>query len=370
MRVGFDHSIFSLQQYGGISRYFLELIRNLQQMSGVEPHITAPLYLSQELRLADDLSYTGIYCPQIKKTHTIRQAINNMVSTPLLKRLQPDIIHQTYYTARCSYPDTAVKIITVFDMIHERFGTIMPQEEAIIPSLKKRCVLAADHVICISEQTRRDLVELLGVAEAKTTVIYLGSSIQGGMEDKPEAVVDAPYLLYVGNRAGPKNFKNLLLAYLRSRRLVQDFDLICFGPDFTPEELQILQELHVRPESVRQIGGDDTLLAGLYSHAAALVYPSLYEGFGLPIIEAMTCGCPVLTSQVSSMPEIAGDAAAYFSPTEPEAISTAIENLVYAPLEREKLITAGRERVKQFSWTQCARQTLSVYEQCLQRQIQ
>ncbi len=171
-----------------------------------------------------------------------------------------------------------------------------------------------------------------------------------------------PYFLYVGQRSGYKNFARLLNAYASLPRIRNEFDLISFGTNaFTPQEKEAIHSLGLDPMRVRHLSGDDASLAYLYRKATAFVYPSLYEGFGLPPLEAMSLGCPVLCSNTSSMPEVVGDAGLFFDPLDSEAIRQAMESVASSLELRRDLISRGTQRVKSFSYDRCAAETLAVY---------
>jgi glycosyltransferase involved in cell wall biosynthesis len=237
---------------------------------------------------------------------------------------------------------------------------------------KYKAVQRADHVICISEHTRQDLVRLFNVRTNKLSVIHLGCDLssQERHTDPASDSVPAlnpkpsrPFLLYVGLRAGYKNFAGMIKAIAASSKLMKDFDLIAFGGgDFTLAEQQILNSLGFDPQQVRQESGTDQDLNLLYRRAAAFIYPSTYEGFGLPPLEAMAMECPVVSSHTSSMPEVIGDAAEFFDPNETDSIQFAIEQVVFSEERKQDLIKKGNQRVAQFAWSACAEKTLRVYK--------
>jgi len=251
-------------------------------------------------------------------------------------------------------------------MIHERFSDSFSQTDRT--SVEKALAVArADHVICISEQTKRDLIEILGVEASKISVVYLGFNLIS--HDKPVTITvgqSRPFILYVGNREGHKNFERLLIAYATSIKLKNNFDLICFGGGaFSDKEKALMQQLGVSVDRVSQVSGNDALLAGYYRASSAFVYPSLYEGFGIPPLEAMSFDCPVVCSNLSSIPEVVGDAGEMFDPYDPDSIRVAIERVVDDVQLQEVLISRGRERIKLFSWERCAQETLDVYRKVL-----
>jgi glycosyltransferase involved in cell wall biosynthesis len=172
--------------------------------------------------------------------------------------------------------------------------------------------------------------------------------------------------LYVGARGGYKNFERFVRAFALSQRLHQEFDLLCFGGGpLQTAERQMIADAGLGPDQVVQMGGGDEILAALYQQAAALVYPSLYEGFGIPPLEAMAVGCPVICSNSSSLPEVVGDAAESFDPLDQEAMLAAMEAVLASPTQRSALVAAGRIRYQQFTWKKCARETEAIYRKLL-----
>ena len=365
MRIAFDPQIFGWQEYGGISRYFYELARELAVNCGQEVAVFSPLYVNRYLAGAPtELRVVGRPAPCLPKSGRVYRTLNSLLAAPLLRRYQPEILHETYYAAKGLAPRGARVVLTVFDMIHERFSENF---SALDPNSREKAlaVARADQVICISEQTRRDLVELLGVDPGKISVVHLGFSLTCAAKQRLP-LPPRPFLLYVGKRGGYKNFAALLAAFAASPVLLASFDLLCFGGGaLTTAERKIMARLGLPAERVRQVGGDDAVLAALYQSAAALVFPSLYEGFGIPPLEAMSFDCPVIASGVSSIPEVVGDAAEIFDPRDVDALRLAMERVVGNESLRLSLIARGRERIKLFSWNRCARETLEVYKRVL-----
>lgn len=305
----------------------------------------------------------------IPKTGQLMLLPNRIVAKRLIEKWKPDIVHETYYSRASCAPRNTCKVLTVYDMIHEKFpqwGSRWDQSA----SLKRVAVDRADHVICISESTRKDLLDLYDVDPQKVSVVHLGAENPPDGMDKGMISGGAtrPYLLYVGARPGHKNFTGFLQAFASSCRLRADFDVVAFGGGgFTPDELQELARLGLDSNQVRQVSGGDELLSQLYVCASAFVYPSLYEGFGLPPLEAMGHRCPVVSSNTSSMPEVIGDAGEYFDPASGHDMAEAIERVVYSPSRIEELVSKGLERQANFTWERCAGQTLEIYHQLVAR---
>lgn len=356
MKILFDGQIFTIQQYGGISRYFFELANALSD-EGQQVWIDAPFHIN---RYIDGSRLTeGRRLRPLRGVTRFCQAANGILAARRIRRFSPAIVHETYFSADAGRDDIP-HILTVYDMIHELF--VEGGRGDALGLARRAAVMRADHIICISENTRRDLINILGVDEDRTSVIHLAASLSA-RDDLP-VPVDAPYILYVGPRDRYKNFDCLLRAYAAIPRLVEDFRLVCFGGGaLHGEERNAIRQLGIPDGRVLQVSGSDRALAAAYRHASAFVYPSLYEGFGIPPLEAMQCDCPVICSDRSSLPEVVGKAAYLFDPTSPEALGAAMERLLYDAQLRELYILSGRERAAGFSWERCASQTLAVYRQ-------
>ena len=363
MKIAYDYQIFSIQRYGGISRYFFELANHLTGSDDgiIECLINSPLYVNKYLRFSSHhLKINGISAPTIPKTERIRSSINRRLSQLAFKRWHPDIVHETYYSPKCvSSPGSRI-VLTVYDMIHELYpGQFSAGDKT--KEYKKIAVERADHIICISDNTRNDLIRFLAVPQNKISVVHLGFTLAHNNMAKLSRQT-RPFLLYVGSRGGYKNFEGLLSAYASRSELRDNFDLVAFGGGpLKPFELEVIQQLHVPHKQVQYIAGDDAVLASLYQQAAVFVYPSLYEGFGIPPLEAMSFDCPVACSNTSSIPEVVGEAAIQFNPLNTDAIADSLVKLLSSLTLRNTLIMRGRDRVKMFSWDKCAMETLNIY---------
>jgi glycosyltransferase involved in cell wall biosynthesis len=246
-------------------------------------------------------------------------------------------------------------------MIHEHFPGMYRKNDPTT-SCKKKVFSRVDHIICISENTRRDLLELFAVPADKVSVVYLGFNAFEGESKERNEPQNIPYILYVGQRGGYKNFENFVLAYASSEWLRNNFRIYCFGGGvFTSVEKETLALNGVKESHIQQIGGDDLVLAKCYRNASAFIYPSLYEGFGIPPLEAMSVGCPVVCSNTSSIPEVVGNAGEYFDPTSINSIRVSIEKVLQSSECRADLVEKGAERCKLFTWEKCATETLSIY---------
>jgi len=366
MKIAFDHHIFNAQAYGGISRYYTILAQELLKLEQ-EVKIFAGVHRNHYLSTLADGVVSGVKFDKYGLTNNrFFRASHHYAVNLQINNWRPNIVHETYYSCRPSPAVNSVHITTVHDMTHE----IYPQkftDGGSTSELKRKTLDRVEHIISVSHNTKKDLIELFGINERKISVVHLGvdlsfSNYTGGLESK----VQRPFLIYVGNRGGHKNFNGVLQAMASSKPLKTDFDLIAFGGgEFSAVENSLISSLGFRHNQIRQIGGGDDVLKTLYHQAVAFIYPSLYEGFGLPPLEAMACSCPVISSNTSSMPEVIGNAGEYFEPSDVDAMRVAIENVVYSPTRIQELQQLGLNRVKLFNWSKCAAETLEIYKKII-----
>jgi len=358
VRVLFDHRIFLMQPVGGVSRYFTELIRALHATGSIEPVIFAGLHSSNLLASLRELGVrvTGLRLPFRPYPQRAFSLINNLALKRFAGSVHSDIYHATYY-----HPvDTTLGrplVMTVHDMIAELY-TLSATVVDPTPARKLASAEAAARIICVSGNTEKDLLNLYPRLAGKTTVVHHGSSFPG--DPRLMAPLASPYLLYVGQRGGYKN-ASLLYEVLRNP-LCRDLQLVFVGGR-APTPSELAHGLGSRITFIPRCSDDD--LAAWYRHAIALVYPSRYEGFGMPPLEAMQLGCPVLASNASSLPEVVGDAGLLLDPSQSDDWVSAIGQLVADPTLRHKLSAAGQRRAREFTWTRCAGQVAAIYQEVL-----
>jgi glycosyltransferase involved in cell wall biosynthesis len=254
--------------------------------------------------------------------------------------------------------------MTVWDMTHERFRAQL-DPRGIHAWFKRRAVTQADALLCISSNTRDDLLELYDVDESRVHVIPLATDMSTDAVTGTEATPDRPYLLYVGARPSYKNFDSVLQALARTRGDLADIALCVVGAPLTTAELERIQELGLTDRVEAAGYADDTRVAALYASSIALVYPSRYEGFGIPPLEAMACGTVAITSNTSSIPEVVGDAALTFDPDDIEQLIEHIQTAATDTAARARLIERGQRRAVEFSWDRTARETFDIYRALL-----
>jgi glycosyltransferase involved in cell wall biosynthesis len=363
MDIAFDHQVFSWQEYGGISRYFCEVADHLARRDDCRVEVLAFVHCNQYLQARRPGSLRGWYVPPARLDYTLRRRVNERLTRLWLRARRPRIAHDTYYGApQRPVPRGTARLLTVYDMLHERYPAEFPDAD-VVSAGKVAKVARADHVVCISEATRRDLVDMLGVPPERTSVVHLGTdAAQWARWSARPTVADRPYLLFVGQRAGYKNFDTLLRAVAASDRLRRDVRLVCFGgAPLSADEVAQARRLGLQDDQLERHGGDDVALARWYGGAAAFVYPSRHEGFGLPPLEAMACGCPVVCGEAGAVGEVVGDAAELCDTSDAAALAAALERVLLCTERAGALVAAGRERVRHFTWERCAAASFEVY---------
>ena len=369
MRIAIDSNVFTMQKYGGVSRYLVRLSEELIRL-GNEVEIHGWLHTNRHLEdSASSLTRMRYIDHFPRRTRRIAHHAGDLLAGWHLARHRPDLIHESFCHKRRVGPIGIPRVCTVHDMIHELYPQFWgPMDRT--PEYRKATIARCQAVICVSESTKRDLLRLVDLDPSKVHVIHHGFEINTSRQELgPDeerllhSSVTRPFLLYVGARHSYKNFVGLLHG-LAQAGTSKDVGIIAFGGGpLKPAEVEEISKLGFNAGSVHQISGSDALLAALYRKAEAFVYPSIYEGFGFPPLEAMAERCPVISSSSSSMPEVIGEAAEYFDPGDTNSIASAIRNVVTSSKRRAELTDAGTQRLTNFSWDRCARETLEVYQQ-------
>lgn len=361
LRVAFDHYTFMQQPHGGISRYFASLAEHLPEF-GVEAKIISPFYLTERVKALPSRKVFGQHVSWSPRKIWAGNLLGRYLHAPLTRYFGTDIVHETNFHPERIAPTRCGLVITVYDMIFEMNPTISEAKETILN--KKAAIERADKIICISESTRRDLLKYYPEVEDRVAVTLLGfdPGFSGADEDDDMAPHPRPYILYVGIRRDYKNFDGLVEAFAGSK-VLRKFDLVCVGfQDLNPAEYALFDKFGVSDRIFHRFAHSDKHLRAWYRHAAVFAYPSLYEGFGIPPLEAMAGGCPVVCMNTSSVPEVCGEAAEYAEIGVSGSLGSALENVLTSPDRAETLRVAGRKRVELFSWKECARLTSDVYK--------
>ena len=383
LKILYDHQIFEAQKFGGISRYFYELISSKKEASILSlnysnnNYILSDAYYSQRISAKEESLRSFFWGMDFRGKHrlfNLRNRIfpliqselpNSYISELLLNQGNFDIFHPTYYNPYfLNYLNGKDFVVTVYDMIHEYFEECFPKSDPIRESKKLLCEKAG-RIIAISESTKRDLIDLLRINPEKINVIYLGSSISDA-DILPVSNIPKKYILFTGTRAIYKNFNFFIRSIKRVLKDRDDLHVVCTGPDFTKNEVKLFDTLGIT-ERMHHYFVSDRQLAFLYSKAISFVFPSLYEGFGIPVLEAFSCGCPAVLSNTSSLPEVGGVGAVYFDPEDMTSIRESIEDVLNDSDLRAAMIKKGRERAKQFSWKKTVKKTWELYSNIANR---
>jgi glycosyltransferase involved in cell wall biosynthesis len=356
MRILIDATPLFLRS-AGVKNYTYYWIQNLWQQARNDRILTLPALASLG-PLHHERSIAGAARTYLHLGRVF--AANAAPSLPLLRWTMPkaDVFH---VSNQIRFPPKGVKLTaTIYDMTCRLMPELHTAANIQADENLARNVLArADRLIAISENSRQDAARLLGLDADRIEVIYPGvPEVYFGAQPRPS---EQPYVLYLGAIEPRKNVDTLLDAW-SSFRLRGDFDLVIAGASGWAGE-KTLARLAARPAGVRYFGyvAEDEL-PGLIAGASAFIYPSLYEGFGFPVAQAMAAGVPVITSNTSCLPEVAGEGALFVDPRSAAEIQAAMEKLLTSPALQQELRTAGLARAKrEYRWEICARKSLEFF---------
>ena len=357
MKITYDNIIFSLQKAGGISIYWAELIKRL-----VQKEKEAIFFESENQNI-----FRKELDIETKKENNINLQLLRYL--PFTKKLpKKSIFHSSYY--RVSLQKNIVNITTVHDFTYEYFRSGLAK--CIHVWQKGFAIKKSDGIICVSENTKKDLLKFYPmINESKIKVIYNGvgdefvklENPNEYLADRFEVLKNKKYILYIGDRSKYKNFK---IAIEVLKKLNDYIFVVIGGQEFSNIELENMKDIKESVFHFRGISGDK--LNVLYNNAFCLLYPSSYEGFGIPIAEAMKAGCPVVSTNASSIPEVAGDAGLLVNEIKVENFVNEIKKLENDDF-KNALINKGIEQVKKFSWDKCFNETYSFYREVLDRKF-
>jgi glycosyltransferase involved in cell wall biosynthesis len=363
MNVTYDAQVFSFQEHGGISRYYCELLKQFSMMDGIDPSLIIEYSNSQYLPELDFIHVRHFFpSHRFKGRNEIIKLLNRMhVRRSFHKLSHIDVFHPTYYDPYfLDLLDDIPFVLTIYDMSHELYPQLFSKFDFTAEN-KKEVSAKASRIIAISEHTKKDIVTLLNIPVSKIDVIPLATTLFPSRMGDTALSLPHKYILYVGKRNTYKNFFFLLSAIKALSKMNIHCSLVCAGGgNLSAQEKKEINRLQLS-DKIIQMAVNDNILAHLYSKAQALVFPSLYEGFGIPVLEAFACECPALLSNRSSLPEVGGDAALYF---DPESVPNLVERLAEV-LENNVLVDSmrinGLRRLKLFSWENTARKTIETY---------
>lgn len=364
MKVLYDYQALTMQKYGGVSRYFYEIVTRLDKRQDCDVKLVAPF--SVNYYFEDYFHKKSLNKFSSFEKQRWAERVNRVFTKAELKK-KYDIIHPTYYDPYILNTKNSKIVITIHDMIYEIFPEVFGSNVETMIETKRQHIFAADHIIAVSENTKKDILRFYpDIYPDKITVIYHGNSLNTNNINK-ELNIDLPerYVLFVGNRGGYKNFKNFIQAMATIMREQKDLFVVAGGGGrFSEEEKTLFKGLNIQ-DRVKQINYTDEELATVYNKAICFVFPSQYEGFGIPILEAWAAKCPIAISNASCFPEIAGDAALYFDPLDINDISQKIGTLIEDEALRNELVKKSTNNLSKYNWDYAAEKTLKVYSSLL-----
>lgn len=360
MRILYDGMIYAVQQAGGINRYFANIISRL-------PEHYRPVLTTFSRHTINYPAHSSLKVRSYRRFRPGR--LSDIVGRRYFDAIQEsgryDVAHPTYYSLLSRREMNCYRcpmVLTIYDMIHEVLPHFMDASQSEVSVQKRKAVASAQSIICISENTKQDLIEYCKVPEDKIVVTYLASEIDASISYGGEKVPERPYFLYVGSRAAYKNFDRLLLACSVISRTNSEIALCVVGAPWTDAEKKRIAELDLAQTLVHMGHASDAHLAKLYRCSQAFIYPSLYEGFGIPPLEAMSCGAMVIASNTSSLPEVMGQAGLLFTPTKTDELIDRMRYVCDGNLDREGLAAAGYRQASLFSWVETAAKTVKTYQ--------
>jgi len=356
----------------GIARYLNGLILSMVEQDDSNDYV---LILRNDL--IDDHPLVQLEARNVTRIYTNISGVNpknHIHLSRIIKQVDPDIYHHPHFDLPLF--QRIKSVVTLHDLKYIRNPHFFPEFSALKKIYMKRMIASsarrANRVISASISTRQDIIDIMNIKEDKIDVIYHGleSKLHGDYSaDQRESMikkygVDGKYILFVGERRPHKNIPNLIKAYkILKNNLHDNVKLVIIGKKYLNYDVP---EKMVNEFEAGQIVMTDSVtdeeLAIFYQGAELLVLPSYYEGFGFPLIEAMSHGIPVIAAHNTSMIEVVGDAGLFIDPDSPGDIADKCEQLISDTILRDVLIRAGKENIERFTWEQAAAQTIAVYK--------
>jgi len=347
MRIFVDGIIFSLQKKGGLSRIFAEVL--------------------SAMRAQDKTAQITLFAPSWPANIAGKclAKLHRFCYLRLLSNPKGTIWYSSYYTLPPK-PWNGPVVMLVADLIHElypHFFTGQRNEE--FRERKRHCILSADAIICISETTKQDVIKYYGVDASKVYAVKLSHTDH--FQFMPELLkakreIEKSFLLYIGTRVHYKNFDFLMKAFAQWQKS-KNIDIVLVGPPLNDAEKTALVQLGII-EHVHVLDGvDDQRLRVLYHQALAFVYPSIYEGFGIPLLEAMACDCLVIASDIPSSREIAGDVPFYFRLDDMDGLIGCMDAV--GQTQGSDCRQKGIAHAALYSWDRTAKESLTVFKHIL-----
>lgn len=353
MRVLYDYQAFN-QRIGGVSRYATSLIQNMpKDIEALLPNILSDNVYIKKYGVKHRSFAESNKSPLKGKVYI---TLNIMQSLWKLKTTNFDIFHplfcNPYYVGHTGKHKV---VTTVHDLNFFIYPDMLANSERVQHKMAVTCK-DADAIICVSEETKLNLLKYIDISEERCHVILEGAE-QTLIHSNNPRLHQNPYILYIGGRNGYKNFPRFLEAFCKMETKV---DLVCTGLPWKESEVELINKLGIKDRVYQQFVSDDEL-NNLLCNAEFFVYPSLAEGFGLPILEAARCHCPCVVSDLMCFHEVAGDTALYFNPKSVDDISKTLEDAISDTNRLKHLADLGQENLKNFTWKKTAEKTAEVY---------
>lgn len=362
MRILYDYQGLIFKA-GGVSRCICEYINNLKDYNDII--ISCPM--SDNIYMKNILNKKSLlsYIPDFKNKTKLANAINKLQSIIEIKKSNFDVFHPTF-DASFYYGNIIKKpyVITIHDLIPELF---LFKSENINTNhwlkSKYNAIKNAKRIMCVSENTKNDLLNYYDFVDSSIVdVVYHGIHPY----TRNYMINDiGKYILYVGGRGSYKNFIFCVESLLPLFKKDKDLIFVCTGGAFSHDELQWIESLGLKNRIINKGYITDDELYSLYYNAQLFIYPSIYEGFGIPILEAFVNNCPACISNTSCFPEVGGDAVSYFDPYSKASILDSVMTVLNDSNYAEKLKNKGIERVKSFTWKESSNKVYSCYEKAI-----
>ncbi len=366
MRIGIDARLVYYSR-AGIGQYIMRLAEALASLDAHHHEFVLLQSRKDRTQIVNGNNFSRI-SSWTPSHHRLEQTAFRLE----IGRLRLDLLHSPDFIP--PFRRNCRSVITVHDLAFLLYPHFLTKEAARYYGQIDQAVRLTDHIIAVSESTRRDTVNLLGVPERKITVIHEAANpiyrqvnaVEARRHVADKYGLEDEYILFVSTIEPRKNLPGLLQSY---RKLLDDYKrpeklVLAGSPGWLSEEVQDTVDNLNLDDQVRFLGRiPSNHLVHLYNAARLLVHPSFYEGFGLPPLEAMTCGTPTIVSNVSALPEVVGDAAILVDPHDIDGLTVAMWRVLYDEDLRASLISKGLKRASKFSWKRAARETLDVYRQ-------
>lgn len=351
----FDNIVYSLQRSGGISRFWSKI---------TNPYLNRFPFIERSDAI-DNLYRRDQKIKQTLPDHGLFKNLSRYLDFRMGLGGEPHVFHSSYY--RVNRVANAINVTTIHDLIYERFGS--GPGSILHIAQKRRALAAADCIVCVSEHTRKDLLHYYPQTRDKRVLVIpngvdMSPQMQSdsGVGTSVQAAVDqGNFFLYVGHRGSCKGFDRV---YQALQLCGPSWRCIVVGADLQEQEMANIVGNGLTGRIVPVGRVSDSELSFLYERAGFFFFPSLYEGFGIPPLEAMQQGCPVLASNRSSIPEVVGDAGVLFDPDDSGSLEQGLAE-IFLPSTRERLIAQGRQRAKSFSWDSATDQYSTLYNSLL-----